>query len=165
MFGRAKVHLRKETLNLHSGKEHLKAIHLSDLHLPFSRKRIPTIIEKIDLIDPELIFLTGDYVDFKSSLDEFQSFVEKISKDRYVYYVLGNHDRRFSIAITSFMSSIDNCFNVEKEICTYRSNSNFKYFISSWENRNYSVSGKEYRQLILMHNPNCLLYTSPSPRD
>lgn len=153
MFGKSRIQARKEDLNLHEGKEQLITVHLSDLHLPFSNKRLPQVIRLVEEIDPELIFLTGDYFDFSTSIKVFESFISEIAQERTLFYILGNHDYRFKEEIELVFNKAYTCFNVDKNAIIYTSRNNFDYLISSWETRNQIQRIKNLSQIVLVHNP------------
>jgi predicted MPP superfamily phosphohydrolase len=76
------------------GKE-LKIILVSDLHLASWRTQKPMekAVKLINEQSPDIIFLTGDYVQFSSS--EFINYIPTLQqlKAKYgIYSVLGNHD-------------------------------------------------------------------------
>jgi predicted MPP superfamily phosphohydrolase len=70
----------------------LKVAHLSDLHIKqigFREKKIFDILERER---PDLIFLTGDYIKYKSSFDSAMSFFGQLKAPGGIYAVLGNTD-------------------------------------------------------------------------
>lgn len=67
-------------------------VYISDLHLTGrSAKNCTNILEAIHDVQPDLILLGGDYVDFRSGLALWKQFVEGL-KQYKVYAVAGNHD-------------------------------------------------------------------------
>ncbi len=73
----------------------LKAVQLSDLHIGgiIESSRVKDIVERVNALEPDVIFLTGDIVD--SKLANVVSAVDELAhlRARYgVYYVLGNHE-------------------------------------------------------------------------
>ena len=73
----------------------LKAVHLTDIHAGhfMSRAEIRQCVEKIRPLDPDLFFLTGDYV--SNSMQFLPACLEELSRvgARYgTYACLGNHE-------------------------------------------------------------------------
>lgn len=81
--------------NLPKAFENLKIVQISDIHSG-SFTRPDLVARGIDMINeekPDLIFFTGDLVNFKS--EEFIPYIDlfsKISAKNGVYSILGNHD-------------------------------------------------------------------------
>lgn len=73
----------------------LRIAHLSDLHIGrlTTPAHLPWIIEACQQLDPHLIAVTGDFVDFSLSvLDEVIHALRRLSAPLGVYLVPGNHD-------------------------------------------------------------------------
>ncbi len=80
----------------------LKIVHLSDIHYKriITKKRIEEIINEINLINPDIVVLTGDLLDKDSSIeeDDVDLLINELSsiKAKYgKYAVVGNHDYMF----------------------------------------------------------------------
>lgn len=144
-------------MNMRSGQEDMNIAHLSDFHIPFSNKRLSKIIDITIRSNPELILLTGDYIDTAGSIVKFENLVRRISKDRTVFYVLGNHDRRFKSLILKALSRLPNCFCVDKSAHIYTSKRKFKYIISSWDAKGKLMSTENLKHIVLIHNPKYLV--------
>ncbi len=76
-------------------KQPLKAVQLSDVHIGglMDSTRVRSIVERVNALQPDIIFLTGDIIDSKLSLVE--SAVNELGnlQAQYgVYYALGNHE-------------------------------------------------------------------------
>lgn len=73
-------------------KSDIKAVLISDLHGSYFGKKQKQIISKINKINPDIVFLTGDIydeaIDFKGS----DILLEAISARYTCYYVTGNHE-------------------------------------------------------------------------
>lgn len=67
------------------------AVQLSDLHSkPFKK-----VIEKLNIIKPDIIFVTGDYInDHGRNKDKMLIFGKELLKIAPVVYITGNHERR-----------------------------------------------------------------------
>ena len=85
--------------NIPTSYDGLKIVHFSDLHYTrvITKKNINKIIEEINLINPDIVFFTGDLVDSDKTLndDDIKFLTESLSniKTSYgKYAILGNHD-------------------------------------------------------------------------
>lgn len=85
--------------NIPLGFDGLKIVHFSDLHYnrAISITKVKSIVEEINLINPDIVVFTGDLVDhdailtkkdYKELTDAFSKIKAKYGK----YAVLGNHD-------------------------------------------------------------------------
>jgi predicted MPP superfamily phosphohydrolase len=72
-----------------SGK---KIVHLSDLHLSKFGKRENRVLDIIDQINPDLIFLTGDYIKWKGNNKPALKFLSRLKAKHGVYAVMGDYD-------------------------------------------------------------------------
>ena len=71
----------------------IKIVHLSDLHNHKNEYENTTLIEEIDNINPDLVFLTGDIIDDKTkNLDNIKNLFKSLSSYK-TYYVNGNHEK------------------------------------------------------------------------
>lgn len=75
----------------------LVVAHLSDFHLPEHpdhRDVVTQAIEVVNQVNPDLVVLTGDYLNTRASLRVFDQVLAALNP-RPVYAVFGNHDYRF----------------------------------------------------------------------
>lgn len=75
-------------------KEEIKAVHLTDIHIGHFRTNgfLQKIIDKTNAQNPDVIFLTGDYLDSKYALDK--KYFEPLKQLKApMYFVDGNHDQ------------------------------------------------------------------------
>ncbi|MGN0527686.1 MAG: metallophosphoesterase, partial [Eubacterium sp.] len=87
----------------------VKIVQLSDLHSkPFKK-----VLKKLDEIKPDIIVITGDYINDKGkNLDKMIDFAGELVSRAPVYYITGNHERRLK-NFDSIMQSLKNAgFNV-----------------------------------------------------
>ena len=70
-----------------------KAIQLSDLHSkPFKK-----LLDKLKKLKPDVIFVTGDYINDKcKNKDKMLDFGKELVNIAPVYYITGNHEKRLS---------------------------------------------------------------------
>ena len=82
------------TMHLSSSKmssnQTLKIAHLTDLHIEGKRDIHDEIVTELQRSPPDLIFLTGDYVNLSTSLNVFEEFCSRISRLAPVFAVDGN---------------------------------------------------------------------------
>ncbi len=74
--------------------ENIKAVHLTDIHIGHFRTNgfLDKMIEKTNAENPDVIFITGDYLDSRYALDN--KYFEPLQKlNAPVYFVDGNHDK------------------------------------------------------------------------
>ncbi len=69
-----------------------RVIQLSDLHVERYGFREKKLVSLVGLIDPDIIFITGDLVSDKRGVPACLSLVERISAGRTVIAVFGNND-------------------------------------------------------------------------
>lgn len=83
----------------------LKAVHLSDFHS--SPK--PQVIKKLSQINPNVIFITGDFInDHAKNKEKMFEYAKELCKIAPVYYVTGNHERRLE-EFNEIMNSLKDC--------------------------------------------------------
>lgn len=75
----------------------LKAVMVSDIHLDsgVSRKKLLEMVEKINSLNPDIVFLCGDIIDentSQTSREFLPSALRDLKADYGVYAVSGNHD-------------------------------------------------------------------------
>lgn len=93
-----KIVNEKITDNFHG----LKIVHISDVHYGTTiyKKELEKIVEKINLLKPDIVVLTGDLLDqhteFKKSYEkEITETLSKIETTIGKYAITGNHDYKF----------------------------------------------------------------------
>ena len=86
-----------------------KIAHLSDFH----SKADKTVLKKLGEIKPDIICITGDYLnDKRSKKDKMLDFGRQLVEIAPVYYITGNHERRLE-NFDEIMKDIASCgFNV-----------------------------------------------------
>lgn len=100
----------------------LKIVHLSDIHYGriIDDKRLESIVEKINLIKPDIVVITGDLIDNDTKLDEDDKktlidCLSKINVSTNKYAIRGNHDYTFNeweeIISSSNFVNLDNNYN------------------------------------------------------
>ncbi len=76
----------------------LRICHLSDFHLTgaLDRSYFKFVVDRVNRWAPDLIVLTGDFVDEPRCLDWIDPVFEPLRAGSGKFYVLGNHDRRIA---------------------------------------------------------------------
>ncbi len=69
-----------------------KIVHLSDLHISKFGKNEIQVLNIIDQISPDLIFLTGDYIKWKGNNKPALKFLSRLKAKQGVYAVMGDYD-------------------------------------------------------------------------
>ena len=81
--------------NLPDSFDGLNIVQISDLHLGsmVSEKPLERVVEMINGLKPDLVFFTGDLVNFVSrEAFKFESILKKIKAKHGIFATLGNHD-------------------------------------------------------------------------
>lgn len=102
---------RVRITNLPEALKGLRIVHISDIHAGSFNRTAPLrkAIEMINRQEPDLVFFTGDLVNYRS--DEMLPYTEvfKDIRARYgVFSVLGNHDYGDYVAWESTQDKVDN---------------------------------------------------------
>jgi predicted MPP superfamily phosphohydrolase len=98
--------------NLPSSFEKIKIAHLTDLHSKKFGFREKKVIEILEKLKPDYIFVTGDIVDWQTKdLLAIKNFWQKISEKFYqkIFGVYGNHEHR-----NPRFKKLDNLFSESK---------------------------------------------------
>ena len=68
------------------------AVHISDLHITRIGKREEKVLKIIEELNPDLIFLTGDYVTWSSDSGPAVTFFSRLKANIGVWAVMGDYD-------------------------------------------------------------------------
>lgn len=85
------IDITKYNLKYDKADEPIRIVQLSDLHSkPFKK-----VLKKIDEIKPDIICITGDYInDREKSKKKMLKYAKALVARAKVYYITGNHERR-----------------------------------------------------------------------
>lgn len=85
------IDITKYNLKYDKADEPIKIVQLSDLHSkPFKK-----VLKKIDEIKPDIICITGDYInDREKNKKKMLKYAKALVARAKVYYITGNHERR-----------------------------------------------------------------------
>ncbi len=94
-----------------SDKNKIKIIQISDLHFDKLRYFHTSIAKKINSLQPDLIFITGDSVDNTAKIKPLNEFLELIDKPIKKYAITGNWEYWGDVNLTELKStySKNNC--------------------------------------------------------
>jgi hypothetical protein len=88
--------------NFTEKKHGYKIAHISDIHYGSTtdKKTLESIVEKINLINPDILFFTGDLIDKDTNVteeivEELEEVLSKINKDILLYQIKGEDDTVF----------------------------------------------------------------------
>lgn len=81
--------------------EGLRVVQITDTHIgtSFHTKEFEEYVEEINKVNPDIVVITGDFVDDSTTYDDFVGCSKALSnfKTKYgVYFVFGNHDKGYS---------------------------------------------------------------------
>jgi len=79
-----------------------RAVHLSDLHLDRYQPRHDRIIETIDDLSPDWIFITGDLLNVPEGLPHLFRFLTNLRNIAPVFITLGNHDHYSGVPLSHY---------------------------------------------------------------
>lgn len=85
------IDITKYNLKYDKANEPIRIVQLSDLHSkPFKK-----VLKKIDEIKPDIICITGDYInDREKNKKKMLKYAKALVARAKVYYITGNHERR-----------------------------------------------------------------------
>lgn len=85
------IDITKYNLKYDKANEPIRIVQLSDLHSkPFKK-----VLKKIDEIKPDIICITGDYInDREKNKKKMLKYAKALVARTKVYYITGNHERR-----------------------------------------------------------------------
>jgi len=92
------VYITNYEIDTNKNVEPLRIVQIADSHLGVSMTKdtFPAEVEKIKAQNPDMVLITGDYVDDDSYLDQLEACTKALStiNCKYgVYYSFGNHDK------------------------------------------------------------------------
>ncbi len=104
-----KINIKIE--NLPEEFEGTKIVHLTDFHSKNFGEREKKVLEILDDINPDFVFITGDFIDHKTKdIDSCQEFWRELG-NKYqgkIFGVLGNHEYWNNDAGSEFLKSLLN---------------------------------------------------------
>lgn len=86
--------LTKSLVSFSSSAEGLKIVHLSDIHINKFFVPVKKLLEQIDLAEPDIIIMSGDYIETYRDIPKFIEFLEYLTVKYKVFLTFGNHDHK-----------------------------------------------------------------------
>lgn len=92
------IRVKETQIQLPHLTKEIKAVQLSDIHLGHFRgeKHLAKIVEKVNKLNPQIIFLTGDLVESHYNSDK-QTLLPLKDLNAPIYFVDGNHDAQVGV--------------------------------------------------------------------
>jgi len=113
-------------------KKGLTILQLSDIHMKFLKVSATKTKEIIDKQNPDIIIMSGDYIETANDVKNFLNFISVIKGRRPIYLCLGNHDYgafdRNPEGLQNLMSQIEKLgVNVihNKSVCIEKNNKKY----------------------------------------
>lgn len=101
--------------------DNFSIIQISDLHDAEFGKNQKNLIERVKEIDPDIIVITGDFIDFsRYNIKNSSNFISGVSDSYNVYYVPGNHEATLKSRYEEVRD------NLQKAGATVLDNQNYK---------------------------------------
>ena len=150
----------------------LKIVHITDLHYgnTTNNSDLKKIVDKVNLIKPDIIVFTGDLLDKElnnEELGEFKSTLNNMKSNIKKYAVNGNHDENFSeilkeTGFTNLNNNYDSLYNSNNSVILFSGINtnddindaikNINNFLSDEQNTNNIIY-----KIMLMHEPDKIL--------
>ena len=136
-----------ETKEIPESFNGLKVIHFSDLHYlrVTNSNTLKDIVEEINLINPDIVFFTGDLIDknFKITAKEekeLTKLLNSINSKYGKYAVIGNHDYVQEENLLNNIFTNSNFILLQNSYDIIYSNNNDKIFIGGTDTYSYDKS-------------------------
>lgn len=84
-----------------------RAVHLSDLHLDRYQPRHDLIVEAVNELSPDWIFITGDLLNVPEGLPHLFRFLARLRELAPVFITLGNHDHYSGVPVSQYADLSD----------------------------------------------------------
>jgi uncharacterized protein len=147
------LEIRRETVNLFEGKENFNILHLSDIHVWFSKSILYIIEAKIDELKPDIVVMTGDYYDLPIGARLFRQFMISVAKKYQIIFIKGNHDDIYGTKISNLLLEIPNTVHLENMKYAFKSSKGFQFNFSDWSQVSDLKITQNQKNIVLIHNP------------
>ena len=84
--------LKVNRINFTKSSKGLKILHISDIHINMMRISADRVRETIRHENPDILLITGDYIEKPIHTSLFLDFLQRIKQNKKTYICLGNHD-------------------------------------------------------------------------
>lgn len=150
----------------------LKIVHITDLHYgnTTNNSDLKKIVDKVNLIKPDIIVFTGDLLDKElnnEELGEFKSTLNNMKSNIKKYAVNGNHDENFSeilkeTGFTDLNNNYDSLYNSNNSVILFSGINTNDDINDAIKNINNFLSDEQdtnniIYKIMLMHEPDKIL--------
>ena len=136
-----------ETSDIASSFDGIKVVHFSDLHYlrVTNSDTLKNVVDEINLIDPDIVFFTGDLIDKDFSLsqveeDNLTKLLDSVNSKYGKYAIIGNHDIVKEEEVLSRIFTNSNFTLLKNSYDIIYGNGNDKLFIGGLDNYSYHSS-------------------------
>lgn len=144
---------RKESLCLMGGRESFRMLHLSDLHIKYSTRRLAWLLQLAERGRPDLVVMTGDYFDLPAGARHVRNFLLALAPRVPIVFITGNHDHWYGAQVAALLQGIERCVCIDGTTYTVRSPRGFCYRFHAWSQRAQAQRGANVVNIGLVHNP------------
>lgn len=164
--------LKVKRVRFTKDRKHLKVLQLSDIHIHRLKVSYSRIKQVIDNEKPDLIILTGDYIEHRKHMEEFFSFIQLVLNGRdNMYACLGNHDFEAldgdDEAVENYIRKIENfgitflqnasvCFEKNSKIYNIIGITDMRYGKNDVGKALKSCSPNAFANIAFSHNPDII---------
>lgn len=134
-----------ESKDINDSFDGIKIVHFSDLHYlrVTNKKKLEEIVEEINLINPDIVFFTGDLIDkdFTITDDDKNDLIEEFNKIKAKYgkyAIIGNHDYVKEIDLLKEIYTNSNFTLMQNNYDIIYGNNNDKLFIGGVDTYSYN---------------------------
>lgn len=150
-----------ETTELPESFNGLKIVHFSDLHYlrVTNSNALKTIVDEINLINPDIVFFTGDLIDKDFELTEKEEkelieLLKSINSKYGKYSVIGNHDYVKEEELLNNIYTNSDFILLKNSYDIIYSNNNDKIFIGGTDTYSYNKSDIDKTMEYFNNNEN-----------
>lgn len=136
-----------DTKYLDNSFDGLKIIHFSDLHYLRStnQKKLKKIIDEINLINPDIVFFTGDLIDKDYNINEIEKkdlihSLKNIKSKYGKYSIIGNHDHIKNIDLLEEIYINSNFILLQNNYDIIHGENNSKIFVGGTDTYSFDKS-------------------------
>jgi len=86
--------VKLEKIKFSKSSKGLRIIQISDIHMKYLRVAAEKVKNIIASENPDLIIITGDYIDAPHQVKDFLRFLDQIAYNIPIYLCMGNHDHK-----------------------------------------------------------------------
>lgn len=105
-FGLSDHELTRHT-QVHGVLAGRRAVHITDLHIDRYCPRHNRIVQNVENLRPDWIFITGDLLNVPEGLPHLFRFLEQLRAIAPLYVTLGNHDHYSGVPVSQFSELAD----------------------------------------------------------